>query len=291
MWKKIVALSLVLVMVLTFTACAGLLSAQEIVDGVIESFDNIRTYQFDLVMTQYQAGEAEGEVLEQTVTVDNSGTLDLENLQMSAELSMAVNMVAPEEDEMEERVEMYIIDGMMYAKPEDPDIEEPTWTKNELPAEAWEMMKGLSGLETYKELLKTAQVEVIGSEKVKGVDCYVLQLTPEIAKLWQTLGAGGFTGGVPGAPTIPEELIQEVFSDFTVKQWIAKDTYFLMKAEIDTVIKLTSEFMDYLGEEGLGEKGEMSADITLSFLAYNYNQPVSIVLPPEAEEAIEVPME
>jgi len=286
MWKKIWIMSLVLVMVLSFTACAKEPSAQEIVDGVIESFDNIKTYEFDMYMTQDQAGEAEGEVLEQTVTIDNSGTLDLENLQMSAEVSMVVNMVAPEEDEIEQRAEMYIIDGMMYGKPEDPDIEEPMWTKEELPAEAWEILKGISGLETYIELLETAQVEVIGSEKVKGVDCYVLQLTPEIAQLWQTVGAGGFTGGVPGAPTIPEELIQEVFSDFTVIQWIAKDTYFLMKAEIDTVIELTSEFMEYMGEEG-----EMSTDTTLSFLAYNYNQPVSIVLPPEAEEAIEVPME
>ena len=287
MWKKILTMSLVLVMALSFTACgeAGLPSAQEIVDGVIESFGNIRTYQFDLVMTQDMVGEAEGEVLEQTVAVDNSGTLDLENLQMSAELSMVVNMLVPEEDEIEQRVEMYIIDGMMYAKPEDPDIEEPMWTKNELPAEAWEMMKGISGLETYIELLETAQVEVTGSEKVKGVDCYVLQLTPEIAQLWQTVGAGGFAGGVPGAPTIPEELIQEVFSDFAIKQWIAKDTYFLMKAEIDTVMELTSEFRDYMGEEG-----EMSIDSTLSFLAYNYNQPVTIELPPEAEEATELPM-
>ena len=40
-----------------------LLSAQEIIDGVIESFDNIRTYQFDMDMTQNQAGETEGEAL------------------------------------------------------------------------------------------------------------------------------------------------------------------------------------------------------------------------------------
>ena len=280
MWKKILIVSLVLVMVLSFTACAKEPSAQEIVDGVIESFENIRTYQWELVVTQYQTGEAEGEVLEQTVTVDTSGTLDLEKLQMSAEVSMVVNMVAPEEDEIEQRAQMYIIDGMMYGKPEEPGIEEPMWTKEELPAEAWGMLKGISGLETYIELLETAQVEVIGSEKVKGVDCYVIQLTPEIAQLWQTVGAGGFSGGVPGAPTIPEELLKKVFSDFTVKQWIAKDTYFLMKAEIDTVMELTSEFNDYLGEEG-----EMSIDLTLSFLAYNYNQPVTIVVPQEALEA------
>ena len=31
-----------------------------------------------------------------------------------------------------------------------------------------------------------AEVEVIGSEKVKGVDYYVLQLTPDMAQLYQT---------------------------------------------------------------------------------------------------------
>ena len=43
MRRKIAAISLVLVMVLAFTACAGLPSAQEIIDGAIESFDNIKT--------------------------------------------------------------------------------------------------------------------------------------------------------------------------------------------------------------------------------------------------------
>ncbi len=116
MWKKILTMSLALVMVLSFTACAEeteeeveLPSAQEIVDGVIESFDNIRTYQFDMDVTMDMAGEAEGEALEQTVTMDNSGTLDLENVQMRADLTM--NVVELEEDEMEMGVEMYIIDG------------------------------------------------------------------------------------------------------------------------------------------------------------------------------------
>ena len=64
MHKKIVTLSLVLVVALSFTACgkAVLPSAQEIVDGVIESFDNIRTYQFDIVSTVGTSGEAEGDI-------------------------------------------------------------------------------------------------------------------------------------------------------------------------------------------------------------------------------------
>ncbi len=283
MWKKILAISLVLAVVLSFTTCAKEPSSQEIIDGVIESFDNIRTYQFELDMTMYAVGEAEGEAHEQTMTMDNRGTLDLENVQLEADLNLNTNIVAPVEEEIEMGVEMYIIDGMMYAKPEAPG-EEPTWMKSELPAEGWEIHKGLSGLENYKELLATAQLEVIGSEKVKGVDCYVLEVTPDLGQLYQTVINPTGVSGTEAMllPTVPEELLEEMFLSFSVKQWVAKDTYFLMKAEIDVSMETTPELMDYLGEEG-----ETSIDITLIFLAYNYNQPVSIVLPPEAEEATE----
>jgi outer membrane lipoprotein-sorting protein len=285
MWKKVIVISLVLILSLSITACveeteeaAGLPSAQEIVDDVIESFASIRTYQFDMVMTQDQAGEAGGEILEQTVMIDNSGTLDLENMQMSANLSMKV--VTAEEADMEEAVEMYIVDSVMYAKPKAPG-EDSFWVKEEVPAEGWEMLKGTSGLEAYKELLEIAQAEILGSEKVKGVDCYVLQLTTETSQLWQTIGPGG-TGGGEIAPTIPEEFLQDIFRSFSIKQWIAKDTYFLMKVTIDMTAELTSELQEYLDEEG-----EMTMDTTLSFLAYNYNQPATIVVPPEAVEATE----
>lgn len=273
------AISLLLVVVLSFTACgeAGLLSAQEIIDGVIEAQDEIRAYEFEMNMTMDMAGEAEGEALERTVTMESSGTLDLENVQMRADLT--INVVEPEEDEIEMGVEMYIIDGMMYAMLEAPG-EEPTWMKEEVPTERWEILKGISGLETYKELLETAQVKVIGSEKVKGVDCYVLQLTPEMAQLWQTAMGQGGVGGEGILLSIPKELLGEVIRSFSVKQWVAKDTYFLMKAEIDIAVESTSELMGYPGE-----KEEMSMDITISFLAYNYNQPVTIVVPPEAVEA------
>ncbi len=289
MWKKMVALSLLLFVVLSFTACgdAGLPSAQEIIDGVIESFDNIRTYQFDMDMTMDVAGESEGGAVGSTMTMASSGTLDLENVQMRVDITVNSSTVAPEEDDQEMRVELYIIDGMMYTMPEASE-EEPTWMKQEVPAEAWEGLKAIVGLETYKELIETAQVEVIGSEKVKGVDCYLLQLTPKMAQLWQIamqpIGGGVFEGGI--LPSVPEEFLQEVFRSFSVKQWIAKDTYFLMKVKIDIVIESTPELMDYLEDEA---EGEMMIGLTISLLAYNYNQPVSIVLPQEAEEAIVVP--
>ena len=279
MWKKIVAPSLVLVMVLTFTACVGLPSAQEIVDGVFEPPDDISTYQFDMDMTMDMAGEAEGEVFEAAMAVDFSGTVDVENRQMKADMTM--NMAMPGEDEMEMGMEMYLISDMMYMMMDVPEMG-PMWMKSEMPEGTWEEM---SQVESQIELLEVAQVKVIGSETVRGVDCYVIQLIPDVEQLWQLVMQQAEVTG-EGMPDVEEGFLQEMFRSFSVKQWIAKDTYFLTKAEIDMVVELTPEAMGYPGEEGV-----MTMDIAISLLAHSYNQPVSIVLPPEAEEAIEVPME
>ncbi len=282
MGKKIAAMSLVLVMVLSFIACgerAELPSAQEIVDGVIESLDEIRTYQFDMDMTGGIAGEAEGEAVEATLVMDLDGVLDLENRQMK--IDMTVNVAMPGEDEMEMGIETYIVGDMIYMMMDVPE-QGPSWFKLEMPEGYWGEM---SQVESQIELLEAAQVKVIGSETIEGTDCYVLQLTPDMKQLWQLVMQ---QPKLPGeeVPDVAEEFLQEMFRSVSVKQWIAKDTHFLIKAEIDMVfesIELTAEAM------GLEVGVSLPTYISIVLLSYNYNQPVSIELPPEAEEAIEVP--
>ena len=285
MWKKILSISLVLVMALSLAACAKeaeeeaeLPTAQEIVDGVVESLDDVGTHQFDMYMSIDATGEVEGEAVEATIEIDVSGALvDLENREMKADMTM--NVAVPGEPEIDMEMEMYLIGDMMYMLVEIPGTP-PTWVKSEMPEGYWEQQ---SQTESQIELLEAAQVEVIGSEKVKGVDCYVLQLTPDLEQLWQLAMQQAELAGE--MPDVAEEFIEEMFRSFSVKQWIAKDTYFLTKGEIDMAVELTPEAMGYPEEEGV-----ITMDIAVSFLAYDYNQPVSIELPEEAEEAIEVPM-
>ena len=87
-------------------------------------------------------------------------------------------------------------------------------------------------------------------------------------------------------PDVAEEFLQEMFQSFSVKQWVAKDTHLLVKAEIDVTLELTPEAMGLREEEGI-----LTMDIATTSLLHSYNQPVSIVLPKEAEEAVEMPME
>jgi hypothetical protein len=267
-------MSLILFMILSSVACVQAPSAQEIIDRVIESLDEIRTYKFDMDMTMDMAGEAEGEAFEVTMVMESSGALDVENRQMSMDATQSMLMTG--QPEMEMGMEMYIVGDMIYMLTEMTGME-ATWVKAEMPEGYWGKM---SQIESQIELLEAAQVEVIGSEMVEGIDCYVLQLTPDLEQLWQFyMQQAQVTGEVP------EDSLQEMFRSFSVKQWVAKDTYFLAKAEIDMAMELTSEAMGFPEEQG-----SMIMDVGMSFSGYDYNQSVSIILPPEAEEAIEMPM-
>jgi len=270
-------MSLVLVMVLSLAACVAGPSAQEIVNDVIESWDDIRTYQFDMDMTLDMDVEAEGEAFEATMVLSSSGAFDLENRQMKMDMTMSTAALG---EEMEVEMEMYLIGDMMYAGMEIPEIG-PMWVKSAMPAGYWEEM---NQVKAQIEFVEAAQVEVIGSGKVRGVDCYVLQLTPDMEQLWQLAMQQSGVTGEEILPAIDEEFLQEIFQSFSMKQWIAKDTYLLTKVAIDMAVELTPEALGFPEEEGL-----MTMDIFIVLLAYDYNQPVSIVLPPEAEEAVEVP--
>jgi len=266
MRKKILGISLVLVMVLSLAACAKEPSAQEIVDGVIESFDNIRTYQLDMDVTFDMAGEDEGEAFEFTQALGYIGAVDVENKQMR--LEMTYRSIAETQPEMEQVTEMYLIGNIQYRMQQ---TEEGTeWKKYEVSAESWEEFQQIGWGKSQIELLKAAQVEVIGSERVGGIDCYVLEVTPDLEQLWQLSNHLHFDE----ARDVTEEYLQEIFRSFSVKQWVAKDTYFLMKAEIDIATEFPPE-----------EPGPSTVDIAIVLLCYNYNQPVTIVLPPEAVEA------
>ena len=268
MWKKIVALSLILVVVLTFAACgeAELPSAQEIADSVIESFDNIRTYQLDMDVTFDMTIEQEGEVSEFTQALGYIGTVDVVNRQMG--LKMTYRAIAETQPEMENVTEVYLIGNIQYQGQQTEDGTK--WKKYEKQAGSFEEWQKMGWGESQIELLEAAHVEVLGSERVDGIDCYVLEVTPDLEQLWQLSNQLHFDE----APDVTEEYLQEIFRSFSVKQWVAKDTYFLTKAEIDIAEEFPPE-----------EAGPLTLDIAVVLLSYNYNQPVSIELPPEAEEA------
>ena len=73
-----------------------------------------------------------------------------------------------------------------------------------------------------------------------------------------------------------------MFQSFSVKQWVAKDTLFLIKAEMKMDVDVSGEAV------GDDSAGDVRMQFEMNLLMSDYNQPVSIELPPEAENATEV---
>jgi len=171
-------------------------------------------------------------------------------------MDMTTSIAKTGQTEMETVMAMYLIGDMFYWM----DFREtdPMWTKSEMPEEYWEEMRQV---EPQIELLEAAQVEVIGSERIGGIDCYVLEVTPDLEQLNQL----SLRLAYQEAQDVTEEFLQEIFRSFSVKQWVAKDTYFLTKADIDMSMEFTPE-----------EEGIWTSDMAMVLLSYNYNQPVSI---------------
>lgn len=284
MLKKVVAVSLLLIITLSVIACNGgkLPSAEEIVAAILDSQQDIETYKFDVDMEMYITVEAEDETIEMYAVTDGSGSTDVENnvMQMTGD----INMVMPDVGEIEVKEHMYLVDNMMYIGIDMPAfMGGSTWIKAQMPVYMPEEMNQVLSLTA---LIETAEITVLGSEIVNGVDCYVVEVVPDADQLWELVSQQlQFMGDEIEIPDITGELIRKMYDDVSVTYYIAKDTYFLISSSMDMFLELTPADLGYPEEEGL-----MTMDITMELLAFDYNIPVSIELPPEAADAIEIPL-
>ena len=158
------------------------------------------------------------------------------------------------------------------------------WMKMKLNNELWTAQNQLS---QQIEFLKTAiEVTLLGSEKVDGVDCYVLQIKPNMEALTKwVLSQQQQQSGIGGIDLSKLDLAK-LFKTISIKEWIAKDTYPPpVKAAMDVVLEMLPEDVGATAEDF--EK--MTMDMKGPVKYYDYNKPVTIELPQEALNAQEIP--
>ncbi len=112
-----------------------------------------------------------------------------------------------------------------------------------------------------------------------------------MGKLWEILMQQSQLtgGGIMDMPTDEfDEImdsIEDIIKDVSAKYWIAKDTYYITKGDLTFKVEITPEAMGMPDEEG-----SVAMDVTMNMRMFNYNKPVSITLPQEAENAVEETM-
>ncbi|MGD9116310.1 MAG: hypothetical protein PVJ61_03920 [Dehalococcoidia bacterium] len=279
MIKKTLGISLLLLtMVFAFGACDGeaQAQAQEITESALQVQDDINSYRFETTSTMEMAGETEGEAIEGSLIITQNGEFDPANLKMHYIQTMISTMTGSYD--VNTTMDTYVIEDEGYVA-SDNEFGEFSWSSGEIPEGFWEDMNQVDF--ELAMLEASTKAKVIGSETVNGVDCYVLEISPAEEHLWELfMQQMGMSGGT--ADDADDDLLKELVKHCSAKQWIAKDSYFLMKAEITMSVELTPEMTGSSDVEG-----EVKIDTKLTLMAYDYNQPLSIELPPGAEEAVE----
>ncbi|MGB7000420.1 MAG: hypothetical protein WBE22_00120 [Halobacteriota archaeon] len=290
--------------VMMFSSYAAALSQDEIA-GLILNASEVDTYKFNMNMTmpmpmtmEMLMGNETNATEPMVMVANGSGVVDNVNKSMMMAMSMCVNMseimeANTSEDtngntsentslDMPETIcmetEMYIINNTMYMKMDMSAIVPnfSFWLKSEMTEADWESEE-IQGQQM--ELLNCSNVTLLDDEEVNGVDCYVLKIVPDTEKCWEIVMNTSIMdqSGMGAEMQNASDILNQSLGNMTITEWIAKDTMFVMKsvAAMDMTMSPDTE-----------EEAKVVMDYTMIF--YDYNEPVTIVLPPEAEGATDI---
>ena len=266
------------------------INSAEIKEMILASVEEIDTYKFDMDMTQETLISNETDETEMTTMSTGKGVVDVANKKMSLEMTSSLEM--PDKAEMpdgpmEMTMEMYLVDNAMYMKMDMGIPEIPVqWTKIDMPEGYDDSWDSQNQMEQQIELLNISEVDLLKAETVNGVDCYVLKITPDMEKYSEFLmKQGGMSELMQG---MQEDFdIGKLIKSMSITQWIAKDTLFPMKTEMQIKMVISSEDLNIPDAE---ETFTMTLDQSTILVFYDYNKPVNLELPEDAKNAGAFPM-
>jgi len=277
---------LVIASVMMFSGCVeeeGKMSVADIKAEVLANAEEIDTYKFDMDVTMKMLLSNETNSTEMTTLSNGRGVLDVVDKKMK--LYMNTSMETNETTEVPGPMEMevYLINNTMYTKMDlgIPGLP-PQWTKMEMPDESWPSQ---NQLEQQMELLEISEVKLLADEELNGVDCYVLEIVPDMGKFWNSTFAAVMGRSTQGLA--PGMDLQRILKSMSTKEWISKATMYPKKTQMAVRLVVSS---DDLPIPDTVEGFTMTADEKVELLFYDYNQPVSIELPEAAEAAAGLPL-
>ena len=235
----------------------------------------------DMEMFMDMTGGPEAGTMDMDLTMEGSVDQTTTDMYMVMEISMFMDMAGMGEESQDMTMEMYMVEGDMYMKMDIPEMGEE-WIK--MPATDASMaqfnfdMVGdqMALLESYGD------IEYLRDENIDGSDCYVLQMFPDLAAIMDWVGDQGLAD--LGLDWDDLDNIDDMFDEISYIIWIDKDTKYIKKMTVSMLMKMSGEDFDDLG----GAFGEVTMEVSMNIEMYDHNEPVNIVLPEEAENAMDM---
>lgn len=276
--RQILKVSLSLVLFVTVMGCSSTasLSEEQIVANVLGAYDDITTVKMDMDMTMDLDAVDGEEPFSYQMNMKANGSVNIPETEMAMAITM--DMDIPELGAQNISTDMYIVDDWMYMKIGMAGLAEQ-WIKSRLDDSMWTQQ---NQLEQQIQLLKTAvKTTSLGKGNVDGIECYMLEITPDMAALTDFIGSQ--LGAQTGADALADVDLSNVFKSMSITEWLAVDTYLPAKMEMTILMEMNEE------DFGSSTEGyeQMIIDMVMTVKYSGYNQPVTIVLPPEAANAAE----
>ena len=285
--KRIGLLFLTLILSLAIWGCggevqvppgSGLSQAEvdQIVASAITANDGISTAKFDMNMplTLTVAGGTEPGTM--TATVDASGAVDAADRELQMTMDIAADI--PGQGAQTMNIEGYLTGGWLYVGIATTG-EAKQWATMQLTDDLWQQENPVS---QQMDVLKTAlDVAYGGTETVNGVECYRFDVQADLGTMLKLLSQQQSTTGIDFSQILD---LSSVFKETSVKMWVAKYGYLLMKAQVHMLLDITPADLGATADDFTGMTMEMDMTMNLS----DYGQPVTVTVPPEALDAQEI---
>ena len=253
------------------------LTAQEIVTNVLNAYSKVRIYSVEDRMnakTEVVGGDRPGTRL---TSHNGTGIINIEN----REFEMDIMQDGQPIQGMQTSTKMYLVNEWLYIKGDILDYEDKDheiWVKLDLDDEQLNHHDRLWGdnnpLEQQIELLNTAiEITMVGNENISGMDTYILNIKPD----WQVLTDWLSLQPPWRAPRFFK--LSELARSLSFRLWVCKETYLILKSEID---------MDY--EMVSFGSSKSTVEFEGEVLFSDYNKPFEIKIPKEALKAVVGPI-
>lgn len=276
-------ITLVMLSLVAATGCAGNPMSEEAIQETVEEIVAanlaVETTTFDLTMEavidiQGAAGDEHT-----SVSGTGSGVVDSANQRMHMVMSMTTDV--PDQSPLEIPVEYFLVDGWMYISVDVPG-QDTQWMKMQMPEGMWEQQ---NQVQQQVDLLKAADaVNYLGTEDVNGVECYVVEIVPNLDSVRQMMGQ--VQGQMPamGDLDLSDMDLGQIVKQVSMTQYIAVDGYLFMRTDQHMLIEMTPAALG-IPE---GEFDLIVEDVTTTMVFSDHNKPVTIQMPQGALAATQI---
>ncbi|HEY49598.1 MAG TPA: hypothetical protein G4O13_06090 [Dehalococcoidia bacterium] len=259
------------------------LSGFEIADRLLESSQDINSYEMDMNFTMDMKMKMEGEVFDASIEMEAELATDIDAEAIKIDMIMLVE--ATGEESVDISLESYVLGDAQWIKMEAPG-EPDEWQMMVMPPDYSDPMLIM---DPQFDVLEGSKFNLLGTEVIEGEDCYIMEVIATEETFLQALldqqqlGQQYNHQPIDFSTMLMSKLYTE-FMDISMTQWVTKDTYLLKKVDMSLDLHMSKESLAKFGipipEETEDFEIYMAMDIDM--IVSNYNLPLLIELPTEA---------